>query len=397
MKRILFVDDDVSMLDALRVRLRPMRDKWAATFVQNGGRALLELQEGRYDVIVTDIRMRGMHGLGLLRTVSERWPQTVRIALSGYKNYQPSHLMPIAHRFLNKPCEPLQLESVLEQCLNVQDLAPRSAVRALVGRVQRLPPIRRTYLKLQSDLADKGITARDAARVIANDTVLTAKILQIVNISFHHLKRCISDIEEAVSCLGLSTVRALVMSAEVFSQWPPRETGTVPDLERLQLHIGSVAKVGLALTVDTPFAADAALAARLHDIGYWVLAQECPRELRRAVEFARAHELPLHEAEREVLGASHAEIGAYLLGLWGLPSPVVEAIAEHHRPERAGRLEFDASAALVVAIALSDSDDADAFRGIPRSTPVVGPEYFEQLRAPFDWQEATRRAAMSLS
>ena len=69
------------------------------------------------------------------------------------------------------------------------------------------------------------------------------------------------------------------------------------------------------------------LAGLLHDIGYWVLAQECPGRPDQATELAAAEGIPLHQAETQVIGASHAEIGAYLLGIWGLPS--------RHRSRRA--------------------------------------------------------------
>lgn len=397
MKRILFVDDDISVLEALRVRLQRMQHKWAMTFVASGGQALAECQWYPYDLIVSDIRMPGMSGARLLRAVSERWPQTVRIALSDYLDQQqPTQLLSMAHQVLSKPCEPQQLERVIERCLRLQELVCEPALRALVGRIQRLPPLRSTYAKLNSILAGPAVTAHDIAPVIASDSVITAKLLQTVTSAVFRHGRRIADIEEAVSHLGITNVRKLVMSAEVFAQWPQNPTPAALDLERLQQHTDAVAKVARVLTAHTPIAADTVLAALLHDIGYRILAQECPHELRNAVELARTQCLPMHEAERQVIGASHAEIGAYLLGLWGLPHSVVEAVAHHHASECAGKTGFNVSAALAVASALSGSDEADSFHGAPGTDSPVGPEYLESLQAPFDWSEATRRATECL-
>jgi HD-like signal output (HDOD) protein len=104
----------------------------------------------------------------------------------------------------------------------------------------------------------------------------------------------------------------------------------------------------------------------------------------------------MHEAERQTIGSSHAEIGGYLLGIWGLPDSVVAAVAHHHAPERMQPRGFDALAALAVAHALAGTDDRAAFRSLLHPDFQVGAEYLESVSAPFDWSEAVRRAAMSL-
>src|SRR5579872_4228405 len=138
MKNILFVDDDVSLLDCLRARLRPMRDQWSVTFAENGAQALAALQQNHQDVVVSDLGMPGMHGTRLLRVVRERWPRSARIALSGVSCKEVPHLVPFAHRFLSKPCEPGRLERAIESCISVQDVLPEPALQTLVGRVQKL-------------------------------------------------------------------------------------------------------------------------------------------------------------------------------------------------------------------------------------------------------------------
>jgi HD-like signal output (HDOD) protein len=191
-------------------------------------------------------------------------------------------------------------------------------------------------------------------------------------------------------------VRNLVMCAEVFSRWPGRMRHAAVDLEDLQMHAQRTAAVAQAITAGTQHADDTVLSALLHDIGYWILIQECPRELEQAVEFALAAGIPLPQAEYEILGASHAEIGAYLLAIWGLPYAVVEAVAHHHRPTRVKAAGLDALAALAVAMALTGGDDSDGCaRNLPPS-PVVGPEYLEGLESTLSWADAESRAEACL-
>lgn len=394
MKRILFVDDDVPVLEGLRMRLRGMRSRWSMTFVESGGQALNELQREPFDVIVSDICMPGISGDRLLRTVSERWPETVRIALSGLSDpEQALRLAPIAHQLLSKPCESPLLENAIERCLTLQDLLRAPPLRAIVGRIRKLPPLRGTYAALQSLLWSQSVTAQQVADVISRDTVIAAKVLQVVNSAFFRQARRISSIEQAVTYLGFSAIRNLVMSAEVFAQFPGKAPGAVFHLERLQDHVHQVLTVANTLTTRLPIADDTALAALLHDIGYWVLAHECPRDLERAYALALSKKIPMCVAEREVLGSTHAEIGAYLLGIWGLPYSVVEAVAHHHAPDAVAQSEFDVLGALATAHALAPQNDTSGFDPGLENDPVIDRNYFASLRPPFDWDEAVERAS----
>jgi HD-like signal output (HDOD) protein/ActR/RegA family two-component response regulator len=396
--RILFVDDDVPVLEGLRMRLRGMQHKWAMTFAESGGQALAEFQRAPFDVIVSDIRMSGMQGARLLRTVSERWPETVRIALSGLSDTEQAvRLAPLAHQFLSKPCESPVLEDVIERCIALQSLLRQPSLRAIVGHTQRLAPLRGTYAKLQNLLARDTSGAREVAQLVASDTVIAAKVLQMVNSAFFRQSRRITNIEQAVTYLGLGAIRNLVMSAEVFAQWPAKPGSAPLNFDRLQQHAQKVVAIARALTVNTPLADDVLLAALVHDIGYWVLAHESPRELERARDWALANGVSMHEAELHICGGSHAEIGAYLLGIWGLPYSVVEAVAHHHAPGRIRQTQFDVLAALAVANALTPEDDAWTFdsSGL-RQDARVGPDYLESLQSTLTWGEAERRAAACL-
>ncbi|MBV8397692.1 MAG: HDOD domain-containing protein [Acetobacteraceae bacterium] len=393
MKRILFVDDELPILEGLRARLHKLHTKWSMMFVDSGAAAVERMQESPYDVIVSDMRMPGMDGARLLEIVSGRWPQTIRVVLSGYAELQQTiRLVPFAHQYLSKPCQPQQLENVIDRCLLLHDLLNQPGLRSLVGRIRALPTLPRIYTALQGIVKDDNVTLADVAKLVAADSALAARVLQIVNSSFFRLARRISNIEQAVSYLGFQSIRNLAMSVEIFSRWAGRKSAA-PDLEKLQQHVHAVAAAANCIATKTPISDDTLLAGLLHDIGYWVLAQECPEELTRAMQLAGAEAIPMHVAETRIIGASHAEIGAYLLGIWGLPYPVVEAVAHHHQPERVTQTEFDVLAALVIGHSLAATDDASVFgAGVPPD-PKVDARYVRAVKAPIDWEEATRRVA----
>jgi putative nucleotidyltransferase with HDIG domain len=397
-KRILFVDDDRQLLDGLRRGLAAREVEWEMRFVESGERALEELARSSYDVIVSDVRMPGLDGSAVLATASERWPGAIRIALSGAADLADTvRLLPVAHQYLSKPCPAAQLASIIERCLNLHGVLGEPSLRALIGRVRQLPAHPRISTKLKVTSANDSASFQRVGQLITADTMLAAKVVQIVNSSFFRPARRITNVEQAVQYMGFAGVRNLMLCAEVFARWPGKLANAAVDLESLQQHGQTTAAIAAALTGGTVWADDSVLAALLHDIGYWVLSQECPGDLARALDVAVEAGIPLHRAETRVIGASHAEVGAYLLGLWGLPYPVIEAVAHHHEPERGRSGRFEVLSALVVALAFSGTDDGDAFRVAPPRAETVGPAYLQGIGAPFTWSEAEARAVACLA
>src|SRR5581483_6787402 len=257
-----------SVLDGLRTRLHRLQTKWSMSFVESGSLALEKMTERPYDVIVSDMRMPGMDGAKLLETVSGRWPETIRIVLSGYAELQQIiRLVPFAHQYLSKPCQPQQLENTIDRCLLLHDLLNKPALRSLVGRIRALPTLPKIYTALQGIVRDESVTLADVAKLVSADSALAARVLQIVNSAFFRLARRISSVEQAVSYLGFQAIRNLAMSVEVFSRWGGNNCSDV-DLEKLQQHVHYVAAAANSLVARTPIADDTLLAGLLHDIGY---------------------------------------------------------------------------------------------------------------------------------
>jgi HD-like signal output (HDOD) protein len=395
MRNILFVDDERALLESLKVRLYKHRHDWNMKFVSSGDEAIAALEQEPFELVVSDVRMPGMDGGQLLTVVKQRWPTAMRIIVSGYSDpVQAVRLTSLAHQFVAKPCDGGELENIIERCFYLQDLLGQESLRKVVGRIGTLPAMPKTYGRLQAALAQPSVTAGEIGDIVNADAAIASKVLQITNSAFFRLRKPMVRIKDAVTYLGFATVRNLVLSAEIFSQWKAQGLSDV-DPDRLQNHAQCAAAACKALAGGRASADDAWLAGLLHDIGYWILIQECPKELGSAIELARAEGLPLLECERRMTGATHAEIGAYLLGLWGLPYSIVEAVALHHTPRAVTPHGYDLVGALAVSHALLDPANAHAMV-TARSDQDVNADYLASLQAPFDWQEAQSRVTKAL-
>lgn len=395
MKRVLFVDDDVPLLDGLRVRLHALRSRWDMVFVESAARAIAEMEHRPCDVVVTDIRMPVMDGAELLTILGQRWPEAIRIVLSGYAEAeQTTRLLPIAHQYVSKPCEAHELENVIERCLTLHELLREPRLRRAVGSMRQLPAIPRTYARLREVMGQEDASIGVVADAIAADSAIAAKVLQVVNSAFFRRAKSISKIDQAVMHLGFATIRNIAMSVELFSAWQ----GPLPhgiDPENLQVRAHKVAAVARALGTGKQ-ADDAMLAGLLHNIGYLVFAQQCREEIETAMRVAAQRGIPCHEAETEVIGASFAEVGAYLLGIWGLPHAIVEAVAFQNAPQRITQTSFDVLAMLATAEKLALADDAHDPSLYVGPGPEIDDAYLRALHAPFGWAEAQERARRAL-
>lgn len=341
MRRILFVDDEPLILDSLRSLLRPQRHQWDMTFVTSGELALAELEASPFDVIVTDMRMPKMDGATLLRLVQERHPGVVRIVLSGYSEMEVAlRSVPFAHQFLSKPCEADTLQEILERTSNLQVLLADPAILRAVGEITSLPSPPETYFALSEALSHPRTTLKEVAAIIERDVAMCARVLQIVNSAFFGLAHRVSSALEGVQYLGINTLKTLVLSVEVFSACDERSP-LKASCEQLQADALLTASLARRIAPHSKMAEDAFTAALLHDIGLLIMLRRLPERMEAAIAVARESGKPLHVAEKELFGVTHAEIGAYLVGLWGLPYPIVEAIAHHHEPGRVPRDPMD--------------------------------------------------------
>jgi putative nucleotidyltransferase with HDIG domain len=354
MKYILFVDDEQHVLDSMRDALRPYRRGWKMAFATSGKEALSRLDAEPYDVVVSDMRMPGMDGAALLAEVQARHPGTVRIVLSGYTELNVAvRAAAVAHLFLAKPCGSRELMATIDRACALRDLLADSALVAAVGAASTLPSVPATYARLTDALTDPAVGEAEVALILEQDMAMSAKVLQLVNSAFFQLDRSVTNVTQAVSYLGVPTLKALALSASTFEAFEPVKPVTGFSIETLQDHSLLVGRIATALADDAGWRDDLLAAGLLHDVGKLICAARLPDEFAGSLARAAEESKPLYLVENRERKVTHAEIGASLLGVWGLPHTLVEAVAQHHRPERAGTTRLDPATLIHVADALA--------------------------------------------
>lgn len=391
---VLFVDDEPLVLQGLQRMLRTERQNWTMRFVRSGAEALHVLENEAFDAVVSDLRMPEMNGAELLTQVMGRHPHMVRIVLSGEMDrdltFKTVHC---AHQYLAKPCDADTLKATLGRAFALRRLISDRRLKSLLPRLEVLPSLPALYTEILGEIQAPNSSFQKVGELIARDVAMTAKILQLVNSAFFGLARRVASPQEAVSLLGYDTVKALVLSAKVFSQF---ELKRIPGLwlDALWRHSleTSLFTRGIGLAEKMPRKAqdEAFTAGILHDLGKLILAQNFPDDYAEALTQSCRQPRPLWEIETECFGASHADLGAYLMGLWGIGDEVVGAIARHH--ELTGAAAPGRVAAVVYAAnALEYGLSAEAAHG---TATAIAPEILQQLniaeRMPA-WEEACRK------
>jgi putative nucleotidyltransferase with HDIG domain len=395
MKRILFVDDDANVLEGLRRMLHPFRAEWQMAFARSGPEALEKLDAESFHVVVTDMRMPGMDGAQLLAEVKRRHPQTVRIVLSGHSDKEMIlRSVGPAHQYLAKPCDADTLRTLLARACALRELLANESLKRLVTRMSALPSLPNLYAEIVAELQSPTASIQKVGQIISKDVGMTAKILQLVNSAFFGLRRHVSHPAVAAGLLGLETIKSLVLSVHVFSRFEQAKVQgfNLTSVWNHSLATGTLAKeIAGSAGLENKLGDHAMMAGLLHDAGKLVLATGAPEPYQEAVSLARGTGTPLWRLEREVLGTTHAEVGAYLMGLWGLPDPIVEAIAYHHTPSTCLAKDFGPLTAVHVASALEhEAHPADNHEG----SHEISAEYLTGIRLADrleDWRGLSRR------
>lgn len=334
MKRVLFVDDDRHILDGLQRMLYGRRKEWEMSFVTSGDEALRSLDASNFDVIVTDMRMPALDGATLLEQVQKRHPGVIRIVLSGDCDVKAGiRAVPVAHQFLMKPCNSDVLAATIERLCCCGEILAHEGTRRVVASLGELPALPRTYSALTAALLNADSPLREIGSIIERDVGVAAKVLQLANSAFFGRSREIHTIATAVGFLGIDVLKHLVLGIELFRTFQPNRRLTGFSAESLQLHSARVAAMARHLPLPAKDSQSASMAALLHDSGKLILATQLPDRFEELLRTSRANQVPLYKAEEQAEGATHADIGAYLLAIWGLPAAVVNAVAGHHRPQ----------------------------------------------------------------
>lgn len=362
--RLLLVDDEATVVGALARLLRvcpPVKDVAVAT---SGPDALQLLSASPFDVMITDLQMPGMNGLDLLKAVQERFPRVVRIVLSGCSDREiNAQLTPLFHLHLAKPCSRNQLVAALTRAQNLEpSLLP--AVREAVTGLSALPASPRMYADLVTSLLDARSTVHSIARVVSRDDAVAAKVLQVANSAWVGLSHPVHSIEEAVTYLGATTLKAVVLAVEAFRVFDACDRCTGFSTEHHKAHALLTARIAAQLMDRRSEREEAYTGGLLHDIGKLVFAAQLPEEYARVLADRSADPDPVRERRHGL--PSHASVGSELLSLWGLPARILDIVARHHEPGAAAGEAWSPVLAIHVADQLAHEAAAKAGQEAPR-------------------------------
>jgi HD-like signal output (HDOD) protein len=329
-KRILFVDDEPAILAGLQNLLYKDRKRWDLVFALGGQLALDEIRKAPFDIVVSDMRMPGVDGATLLNTVKDECPATVRIMLSGHADREAIvRALPAMHQLLSKPCDAATLRGAIERSLDGADVDRDARIRRLVGGVDKLPTPPDIFFDLTRLMKSPTSSVADVSQVVTRDPALSAKLLQLVNSAYFGTGGITTSIQQAVALLGTDRLRYIALTAAVFSS-PGADDACGFSLQALQR--GAMRAAHLARTIADPATRDEAFASTLlHDVGHVVLALGRGQEFLEFRDRAQRGE-PQLALEIELFGVTHADVGARLLAIWGLPATIVDAVQYHHDP-----------------------------------------------------------------
>jgi HD-like signal output (HDOD) protein/ActR/RegA family two-component response regulator len=324
---ILFVDDDQYLLQSLRRHMHALEAQWDCEFSNDASAAIALLREKPFDVVVSDMRMPGTDGAQLLQKVREIQPGAIRVILSGYTEEKSLfRSVSIAHQYLSKPCEPGIILAMMDRARDARAMLVDPGLRAAIGKLSNLPSPPDLYLRLTAAMSRRNPAPAEISRILEEDPAMVAKLLSLTNSAFFAAPNKVRRVDQAVHVLGLETLRTLAMSYALFRQ-AECSAAMLPLLKEYKWHAQTMAQEAMTIAqtdrAGTGLSQEAYAAGVLSGIGRFALCEAAPNIMNGLAKLGHLRAL---DAERAAFGATSEAIGAYLLGLWGFPHPIVEAV-----------------------------------------------------------------------
>ncbi|MFI3158560.1 MAG: response regulator [Methylococcaceae bacterium] len=356
-KIILFVDDDENIISGIQRQLRPYREQWQLFFANSGPQALQLMTKQPIDLIVSDMMMPEMRGDELLKKVSEHYPCTVRMILSGYADEDTLKSgMEVAHQYLSKPCSSETLQEAISQIFKIQACVSNPRIIAGIGNASQLPSLPKIYQEVNAAIADENISIGDIAKIFAHDMVLSAKLLHLVNSPYFGLNRIVSSLTDAINLIGIKKLNNLVLSAHVKSAFPVNTPETKHYMEYLWLDACRVSELARQIALSENQQEDrpdqAYLGGLLHNMGLLIFLSRGGDKLNVFMKEVKNTDTPIAELESAIFGFTRSEAAAYVLSLWKIPPRIIEAILLQSTPSNTDYNGVSALTAVHVASCL---------------------------------------------
>jgi len=242
-------------------------------------------------------------------------------------------------------------------------------LKAIIKRIDYLPPFPVTVSKALHMLDDPKVTPESIAEVIKFDQAIATNVLRLCNSTYFGLSRSITNLQEALVYIGLSRFREILVlsgTKQYFENKIPGYEATKGELWSYSLSSAIIANE-LCELLHIESCQEAFLAALLHDLGKLILSEYITESLRDIYARVENEGYTFIEAEKEILGYDHAELGALILEQWGFPKPVIDAVRKHHEASSAGDTVIDdvvrISDTLAIIMGMGTSVDGLTYHG----------------------------------
>jgi HD-like signal output (HDOD) protein len=365
---------------------------WNTTQIRTLESAKVALKSRAAEVIIAFGEEETISGLELLADARDLCPSAIRLSVvaDGSAHVRQGIDGP-AHARLLGDVDAGALERERTRRVTLDSHLAAQPVRTFMSNVTAIPSFPHVYNSIVEELDKPDSDLKRIARILITDPGLTARVLQIVNSPFYGMRRRIHDTVQAIGLLGMQNLLSMVLAAEVFNAFEAGAAGL--SLNRLWSHSTATAacarRIAHAAGAPRDDVMMAFVAGILHDGGRLILGSEVPDAHRSFANSFDAAEAPFEEAERRALGVSHAEVGAYLLDVWNLPTGIVEAVAFHHEPSRSRDTVFTPLTAVHLAEVFQQEYGADGIeRGVELDTDYLeGIGILEEVES---WRETCR-------
>lgn len=393
-KKILYVDPYENEARKLLFDLMQMEPQWELIHVSSSLAALASLRDNAIDAVIADMDLPDASGVKLLDSVMLARPRAVRFAISGMKDMNVLlRSVGTAHQYLVRPIDAATLRSTLRRAFSLELWLPSEKVVKLLTASPQIPSPPRLYFQAVRVMRSEDSSLEDVGAIISQDPAMTAKILQAVNSPIFGLGKSVVNPAEAVFYLGGQVTLSLMLVAHTYSYFDmAKGVGlSIENLWRHSLAVGRfAAKIATMEGANPALSDEASTAGMLHDIGKLVLAANHNEMYRKAVELTKTSGCAVWEAEEQVFGVNHAEVGACLAVMWGLPASAVEAIALHHHPVLMVSDHFSPLAAVHAANAIEHAE-TESLKDAPVDTGFL--ERLQVAERVPDWRNECRELA----
>jgi HD-like signal output (HDOD) protein/CheY-like chemotaxis protein len=376
LRRVVLVDDDTGADD---LGTGPLWSDWDVVRVDDASEALAACDRKQVDVVIVDMNAPPAGGLDLLRRIEVRHPTVLRLIRCVPSD--PCEVIPslrVVQQMIPRSCDPQVVANLIERLCRFRDCLADDEIRSKLGSLHELPVRPALYMKIRLALDDPNTGVDDVAGFLRKDLALSSRVLQVANSPLFGTKQPLVTIRNAIVHLGLNMVKNLILIEELFSSL--RESGQDRGFSYRDFHRHSLltAQIARGIMVGLGSHDDAFVAGMLHDFGRLIL---------RATGLSE-EEVPSPAA------------GGYVLGTWGVPPLIAEAVAHHREPWRVEHTEFGVLGAVHLANLLAVRLKAEGRPGAWSPLPERTLDYLRDVGVAGDlmgWREVVARIGFDMA